>query len=122
MRSQPTLRDMLKMAAEIADGMAFLESKNYVHRDLASRNCLVSEDMVVKIAGYAFNSFWMFANNLIQNWDCISNVMKFTDFGMTRDIYITDYYRKGSVGMLPVRWMPKESIEDGYFDHKSDVW
>lgn len=53
MRSQPTLREMIKMAAEIADGMVFLESKNYVHRDLASRNCLVSEDMVVKIAGYA---------------------------------------------------------------------
>ena len=44
------------------------------------------------------------------------------DFGMTRDIYETDYYRKGGKGMLPVRWMAPESLKDGIFDTKSDVW
>lgn len=45
-----------------------------------------------------------------------------TDFGMTRDIYETDYYRKGGKGLLPVRWMSPESLKDGVFTTYSDVW
>lgn len=41
---------------------------------------------------------------------------------MTRDIYETDYYRKGGKGMLPVRWMAPESLKDGVFTSMSDVW
>lgn len=44
------------------------------------------------------------------------------DFGMTRDIYETDYYRKGGKGLLPVRWMSPESLKDGVFTIHSDVW
>lgn len=45
-----------------------------------------------------------------------------TDFGMTRDIYCKDYYRKGTKGLLPVRWMAPEALRDGMFTTKSDVW
>ncbi|XP_071643096.1 insulin-like receptor-like [Temnothorax longispinosus] len=90
----PTLRDILQMAVEIADGMSYLSAKKFVHRDLAARNCMVAEDLTVKIG----------------------------DFGMTRDIYETDYYRKGSKGLLPVRWMAPESLKDGVFTSFSDVW
>jgi serine/threonine protein kinase len=41
---------------------------------------------------------------------------------MTRDIYETDYYRKGNKGLLPVRWMAPESLHDGIFSSSSDVW
>jgi len=44
------------------------------------------------------------------------------DFGMARDIYETDYYRKDTQGMLPVRWMAPESLQDGVFTTSSDVW
>ena len=44
------------------------------------------------------------------------------DFGMTRDIYETDYYRKGGRSLLPVRWMAPESLKDGVFRTASDVW
>lgn len=77
----PTLRRILQMAIEIADGMAYLSAKKFVHRDLAARNCMVAEDLTVKIG----------------------------DFGMTRDIYETDYYRKGTKGLLPVRWMVRQT-------------
>lgn len=45
-----------------------------------------------------------------------------TDFGMTRDIYEKDYYRKGNRGLLPVRWMAPESLRDGIFTTNSDIW
>ncbi|KAF6205305.1 hypothetical protein GE061_019475 [Apolygus lucorum] len=90
----PSPAQMCLMAAQIADGMAYLEAEKFVHRDLAARNCMVSADNVVKIG----------------------------DFGMTRDVYETDYYRKGDKGMLPIRWMAPESLNDGVFSSKTDVW
>lgn len=48
--------------------------------------------------------------------------VKIGDFGMTRDIYETDYYRKGSKGLLPVRWMSPESLKDGVFTSNTDVF
>lgn len=48
--------------------------------------------------------------------------VRLPDFGMTRDIYETDYYRKGGKGLLPVRWMSPESLKDGVFTTHSDVW
>ncbi|KAI9561263.1 putative insulin receptor [Daphnia sinensis] len=93
-RQPPTLKCILKMAIEIADGMMYLSDKKYVHRDLAARNCMVAGDLTVKIG----------------------------DFGLTRDIYETDYYRKGGKGLLPVRWMAPESLRDGVYTSQCDVW
>ncbi len=56
-------------------------------------------------------------------WSCRFFVCFFVaDFGMTRDIYETDYYRKGGKGLLPVRWMAPESLKDGVFTAHSDCW
>nr|KAF7432422.1 hypothetical protein H0235_005346 [Vespula pensylvanica] len=90
----PNASRIIRMAAEIADGMAYLESKKFVHRDLAARNCMVSKDLVCKIG----------------------------DFGMARDIYETDYYKIGKKGLLPIRWMAPENLSDGVFTSDSDVW
>ncbi|XP_076069681.1 tyrosine-protein kinase transmembrane receptor Ror-like [Oratosquilla oratoria] len=86
--------DMLYIATQIAAGMEYLSNHHYVHRDLASRNCLVGENLTVKIS----------------------------DFGLSRDIYSSDYYRVQSKSLLPVRWMPPESILYGKFTTESDVW
>lgn len=92
--SSITCAEMYRMSAEIADGMMYLSAKKFVHRDLAARNCMVAADFTVKIG----------------------------DFGMTRDIYETDYYRKETRGLMPVRWMSPESLADGVFTSDSDVW
>ncbi|KAH8035512.1 hypothetical protein HPB51_005794 [Rhipicephalus microplus] len=66
---------------------SILSAHHYVHRDLAARNCLVGEALTVKIS----------------------------DFGLSRDVYSSDYYRVQSKSLLPVRWMPPESILYGRF-------
>ena len=43
------LQQILRMAAEIADGMAYLDNHKLVHRDLAARNILVSETVKINI-------------------------------------------------------------------------
>ncbi|KAF0302853.1 Tyrosine-protein kinase transmembrane receptor Ror [Amphibalanus amphitrite] len=82
-------------AEQVASGMEYLASQHFVHRDLACRNILVGEHMIVKIS----------------------------DFGMSRDIYTCDYYKvAGGSRMLPVRWMAPESISYGKFTLESDIW
>ena len=86
--------DMSFFAIQIASGLEYLAGQNFVHRDVAARNCLVGENMSIKIS----------------------------DLGLCRDIYASDYYRVQSKSLLPVRWMPPESILYGKFTTESDVW
>lgn len=40
------------MSPQIAEGMAYIEKKNYIHRDLRAANVLVSESLLCKIADF----------------------------------------------------------------------
>ncbi|XP_032745709.1 muscle, skeletal receptor tyrosine-protein kinase isoform X6 [Rattus rattus] len=86
--------EQLCIARQVAAGMAYLSERKFVHRDLATRNCLVGENMVVKIA----------------------------DFGLSRNIYSADYYKADGNDAIPIRWMPPESIFYNRYTTESDVW
>ena len=43
---------LVSMAADVASGMEYLASKFFIHRDLATRNCLVGQNHIVKIADF----------------------------------------------------------------------
>ena len=84
---------LIDMAAQIASAMNYLASHNFVHRDLATRNCLVGQNNIIKIA----------------------------DFGMSRKLYDSHYYRIHGRAILPIRWMATECFY-GKFSQKTDVW
>ena len=51
-------------------------------------------------------------------------LIKITDFGLSEDVFVRNYYREGTSGevvKLPVKWMAPESLSDGHFSEKSDV-
>ncbi|MBN3303240.1 ROS1 kinase, partial [Amia calva] len=92
--------DLLDICVDVSKGCSYLEKRHFVHRDLAARNCLVS----------------------VKEYDDPGRAVKIGDFGLARDIYRSDYYRKRGEALLPVRWMSPESLIDGIFTKYSDVW
>ena len=72
----------------------YLAGLKVVHRDLATRNVLIDEEMFLKVS----------------------------DFGLSRDIYSDNsYHMAHTKDKLPVRWMALESIIDREFSVESDV-
>jgi anaplastic lymphoma kinase len=67
------------------------------YRDIAARNCLLTSRSPERVA-------------------------KIADFGMSRDVYRADYYKKEGRALLPLKWMPPEAFMEGVFTSKTDVW
>ena len=47
--------------------------------------------------------------------------IKVADFGLARNVYITDYYRQQSNGKIPAKWMAPEALHDRISNEKTDV-
>jgi focal adhesion kinase 1 len=87
------LATLLQYTYQLSTALSYLESKKFVHRDIAARNVLVSAHNCVKLA----------------------------DFGLSRWVEDQSYY-KASKGKLPIKWMSPESINFRRFTTASDVW
>ena len=48
-------------------------------------------------------------------------VTKIADFGLSRDIYVSDYYKLDHPALLPVKWLAPEALFDKCYTTKSDV-
>ncbi|XP_026862799.1 tyrosine-protein kinase HCK [Electrophorus electricus] len=87
------LPKLIDFSAQTAEGMAYIERRNYIHRDLRAANILVNKSLVCKIA----------------------------DFGLARIIEDNEYTaREGA--KFPIKWTAPEAINYGSFTIKSDVW
>ncbi|KAL8572538.1 hypothetical protein ACOMHN_040442 [Nucella lapillus] len=89
--------DLICLARDICCGCCYLEERHFIHRDIAARNCLLTTKKPERVA-------------------------KIADFGMSRDVYRADYYKKEGRALLPLKWMPPEAFLEGMFTTKTDVW
>ncbi|XP_067121087.1 focal adhesion kinase 1-like isoform X2 [Centruroides vittatus] len=92
-RHRLDLSMLILYAYQLSTALSYLESRKFVHRDIAARNVLVSSH------------------------DCV----KLGDFGLSRWVEDHQYY-KASKGKLPIKWMAPESINFRRFTTASDVW
>lgn len=83
---------LINICIDVCDGMEYLESNNIIHRDLATRNCLVGEGEVIKVADYG--------------------LARFTD----------DCFIAHPQSQFPVKWSAPEVIKYRSYSSKSDVW
>ena len=91
--TQITTSTLVYMAYQIANAMQYLSEFKFVHRDLATRNCFIGTNTIVKIA----------------------------DLGVDINRYHSHYYPIRDSTLLPIRWMATECF-NGKFSEKSDVW
>ena len=91
----PMPRALLRFGREVAQALHFLESHTILHRDVAARNVLLTEDATCKLA----------------------------DFGLARDVVRTDYYRLNASSVpIPVRWMAPEVLSHGRCSPAGERW
>ncbi|KAM6949599.1 tyrosine-protein kinase Mer [Aplochiton taeniatus] len=87
-------QSLLRFMIDIAAGMKYLSDQGFLHRDLAARNCMLGDDLRVRVA----------------------------DFGLSKKIYSSNYYRQKVAVRMPIKWMAVESLSESIYTSKSDVW
>ncbi|XP_070570709.1 tyrosine kinase receptor Cad96Ca-like [Ptychodera flava] len=89
----PTPEKLVDFIGQIANGMKHLSDMNIIHRKLGARNVFLDNKMVCKIGSFS-KAIW------------------------TKDFEIRD----NKETYLPSRWMALESLNNGTYSTKTDVW
>ena len=87
------LPQLIDMGAQVAAGMAYLEEKNYIHRDLAARSILVSENLICKVS----------------------------NFDLARVLH-DGIYEAHTGAKFPIKWTAPEAAMYNRYTIKSEVW
>lgn len=90
-------KNVNKMCLDVASGMEHIHKKNYVHRDLAGRNVLVSND-----------------GNLI--------TYKVADFGLTQPKGEDGKYIPNGPETMNIQSLSPHFIKSNYYDERTDIW
>lgn len=88
-----TTQEVVAMALQVVHAMQFLHKKRLLHRDLATRNCMVDQQLKVQVA----------------------------DNALSRDLFPADYHCLGDNENRPVKWLAIESLVHANFSTASDV-
>lgn len=91
-------QDLVQMAIQIVQGIIYLHKRKIIHRDLATRNCVVNVS------------------------DDGSFLVKITDNALSRDLFPNDYHCLGDNENRPVKWLAIESLLRKEFSQSSDLW
>ena len=86
------LSQLISMAQQVTEGMAYLEEHQYIHRDLAARNVLVGDGLICKIS----------------------------DFGLTQ--LVEEAESNARETKFAIKWTAPEALSRNKFSVKSDVW
>ncbi|KNC75471.1 TK protein kinase, partial [Sphaeroforma arctica JP610] len=102
-RDEPiTVGEKYHLSYQIASGMSYLASQGIVHRDLATRNCMLTLSNM-NTFGYP--------------------TLKVADFGLSRTMNVENScYVVESPTPLPFRWSSPRALFEGRFSTYSDVW
>ena len=111
-----TMSRLISWSEQIASGMVYLSSKKVVHGDLA---CRYNTTFVSKKAKH-LQTYVSFLNRNILL--ARNNVIKISDFGLSKFLNYKDYLKDQNKSALPVKWLAVESLENGTYSSQSDVW
>jgi len=89
-----TTQAIVDMALQTILAMQFLHRKKLLHKDIATRNCLVNDQLKVKLC----------------------------DTALSRDLFPADYHCLGDNENRPIKWMALETIARKEHSWASDVW
>ncbi|XP_075167352.1 protein tyrosine kinase 7 [Haematobia irritans] len=93
--SPPPLQtgQVLAVAYQIARGMDAIYRARFIHKDLATRNCIISSDFIVKVSYPA----------------------------LCKDKYNREYFKHRNT-LLPIRWLAPECVQEDEYTTKSDIF
>uniref|UniRef100_A0A914CYF8 Uncharacterized protein n=2 Tax=Acrobeloides nanus TaxID=290746 RepID=A0A914CYF8_9BILA len=94
--------ELVSMAVQILKAIQHLHKYGIIHKDVATRNCLVSE-----VQSKSMNDRFY---------------VQLSDNALSRDLFPNDYHCLGDNDNRTVKWMAPEALRSNVHNSASDVW